>query len=111
MAFADVNGNFYPDAGEPGLSGAEIGLVNASTVISATSGANGAYAFNGVAPGIYSVRGLEAPAGHSLSSSVATINVEANTSWMLYTPFVVGIPTPPVYCAYLPQVQASFSQP
>jgi len=111
MAFADNNGNYYPDAGEPGLADAEIGLVNASTTISVTSGANGSYAFNGVEPGIYSVRGLRAPAGHSLSSSVATLNVVANTSWMLYTPFVVGIPTPPVYCAYLPQVQASFSQP
>lgn len=109
MAFADINGNNYPDAGEPGLADAVIGLqVGASTVISATSGVNGAFAFDGVAPGIYSVRGLQAPAGHSLSTSVSTIGVAANTSWMLYTPFVVGIPTPPLYCTYLPQVQTSF---
>ncbi len=110
MAFADVNGNNYPDSQELGLADAVIGLqVGASTVISVTSGANGAYSFTGVEPGIYSVRGLAAPANHSLSSSVATINVPANTSWMLYTPFVVGVPTPPRYCAYLPQVEASFS--
>jgi len=110
MAFADANGNFFPDAGEPGLAGAVIGLQDgASTVMSATSDPNGAFSFSGVAPGTYSVRGLEAPAGHSLSAGAAIIQVQANTSWMLYTPFVVGIPTPPRYCAYLPQVEASFS--
>lgn len=109
MAFADVNGNNYPDAGEPGLADAVIGLqVGASTVISATSGANGSFTFSGLEPGIYSVRGVRAPAGHSLSSSVATIGAAAGANWMLYTPFVVGIPTPPLYCAYLPQVQTSF---
>lgn len=109
MAFADANGNDYPDSGEPSLADAVIGLqVGSSTVISATSNANGAFTFSGVAPGAYSVRGLQAPPGHSLSAGAAIIQVQANTSWMLYTPFVVGIPTPPVYCAYLPQIQASF---
>lgn len=111
MAFADANGNNYPDSGEPSLADAVIGLqVGSSTVISATSGANGAFTFSGVAPGVYSVRGLQAPPGHSLSAGAAIIQVQANTSWMLYTPFVVGIPTPPVYCAYLPQIQASFPE-
>jgi len=109
MAFADANGNNYPDAGEPGLADAVVGLqIGATTVISATSGANGQFTFSGVAPGIYSVRGVRAPAGHSLSTGVATIGVAANTTWMLYTPFVVGNPTPPVYCVYVPQVQTSF---
>ena len=111
MAFADANGNDYPDAGESGLAGAVIGLqVGASTVISATTDSNGAFTFSSVAPGIYSVRGLRAPAGHSLSPGVSTIGVTANTPWMVYTPFEVGEPTPPRYCAYLPQVQASFPQ-
>jgi hypothetical protein len=111
MAFADGNGNNYPDAGEPPLANAVVGLqIGATTVISATSGANGAYSFSGVEPGTYSVRGVRAPAGHSLSAGAATIGVTANTTWMLYTPFVVGIPTPPVYCAYLPQVQTSFPE-
>ena len=111
MAFADVNGNNYPDAGEPGLADSVVALqVGASTVISATSGANGQFTFSGIEPGIYSVRGLSAPAGHSLSAGVATLGVAANTTWMLYTPFVVGIPTPPLYCSYLPQIQTSFPE-
>jgi photosystem II stability/assembly factor-like uncharacterized protein len=111
IAFADANGNDYPDAGEPGLADAVIGLqVGASTVISTTSGANGAFTFSGVEPGIYSVRGLQAPAGHSLSPGVSTIGVMAGATWMVYTPFVVGEPTPLCYCTYLPQVQASFPQ-
>ena len=111
MAFADANGNAFPDAGEPSLADAVIGLqVGSTTVISTTSGANGAFTFSGVAPGIYSLRGLQAPPGHSLSTSVSTIGVVANTTWMIYTPFVVGEPTPSCYCTYLPQVQASFSE-
>lgn len=114
MAFADANGNHYPDAGEPGLAGAVISLLaGGNTITTATSTANGSFAFSDLAPGIYTLRGLEAPAGHGPSTGLTTIGVEANTSAMIYMPYPVGEPTPtpqPCFCTFLPGVEASFPQ-
>jgi hypothetical protein len=112
IAFADANGNDYYDAGEQGLAGAVIGLQVAGTpVATAISAADGSFAFTGVAPNIYTVRGLQAPAGHGLSTAVMTFRVQANTTWEVFMPHPVGEPTPtpqPCFCTYLPGVEASF---
>ncbi len=112
MAFADANGNDYPDPGESGLAGAVISLqVGGNTLTTATSTANGSFTFNNVAPGIYTLRGLTAPAGHGQSTGIATIGVEANTTSMVYMPYPVGEPTPTpqsCYCSFLPQIEATF---
>jgi hypothetical protein len=52
-AFNDKNGNGTQDAGESGLAGVTIKLLNAATnalVASTTTGANGAFSFTGVGP-------------------------------------------------------------
>ncbi len=114
IAFADANGNDYPDSGEPGVAGAVIGLqIGSTTVMSATTGANGAFVFGSVAPNIYTVRGLQVPPGHGLSTGVTTFDVTANTTWKLYMPHPVGEPTPTpqsCYCSFVPKVEASFLQ-
>lgn len=114
IAFADANGNDYPDTGEPGVAGAVIGLqIGSTTVMSATSGANGAFLFSAVAPNIYTVRGLQAPPGHGLSTGVKTFEVAANTTWKLYMPHPVGEPTPTpqsCFCSFIPKVEASLPQ-
>ncbi len=115
LAFADANGNDYPDAGEAGLAGAQIGLqVAGQTVQTATSGADGRFTFNNVAPNTYTVRGLAAPAGYGSSTTVMTFQVAANTTWNVFMAYPVGEPTPTpqsCYCSFLPGMQASFPQP
>lgn len=54
--FEDKNGNGIWDAGEPGLSGWTIQLVNGGTVIkTTTTQTDGSYKFSGVYPGTYTV--------------------------------------------------------
>jgi hypothetical protein len=115
IAFADANSNDYPDPGEPGLAGAVVGLqADGATVMTATSAADGSFAFSNVARGTYTVRGLQAPPGHGLSTGVMTFAVEANTTWQLYMPHPVGEPTPTpqsCYCSFIPNVKSSFLPP
>jgi photosystem II stability/assembly factor-like uncharacterized protein len=114
IAFADANNNDYPDAGEAGLAGAVIGLqIGSTTVISTTSGADGAFVFSGVAPNTYTLRSLQAPAGHGQGTGVMPFAVAANTNWTVFMPYPVGEPTPTpqsCYCSFLPGVEASFPQ-
>jgi photosystem II stability/assembly factor-like uncharacterized protein len=113
-AFADANGNNFPDPGEPDLPGAVIGLINATTTISKTTAADGSFVFDGVASGVYTLRGLQAPAGHGVSTGVMTFQVGANTTWQVFMPHPVGEPTPTpqsCYCSFVPNVEASFPQP
>ncbi len=53
----DLNGNGVQDAGEPGISGVTVNLLNsAGTVVATTTtNASGAYSFTNVVPGTYSV--------------------------------------------------------
>ena len=57
-AFADADDNGLWDAGEAALSGVQVDLLSASGEMIATTAtdADGAYAFEGLAPGAYSVR-------------------------------------------------------
>lgn len=64
QAFNDANGNRSLDEGESGLAGVTVRLLDASGVIGeATTAADGAYAFTGLAAGTYQVRQVVLPAG------------------------------------------------
>ncbi|MCR0980779.1 SdrD B-like domain-containing protein [Roseomonas populi] len=62
--FTDVNGDGVQGTGETGIAGQSVQLLNAlgTVVATTTTGANGAYAFTGVAPGTYQVQ-FTAPNG------------------------------------------------
>jgi protocatechuate 3,4-dioxygenase beta subunit len=66
----DTNGNGVQDAGEPGIAGVTVNLLNAAGTIIATTttDANGAYTFANVAPGTYSVT-FTTPAGYTPTGS------------------------------------------
>ncbi len=66
----DLNGNGVQDAGEPGISGVTVNLLNsAGTVIATTTtNATGGYSFPNVAPGTYSVT-FSTPAGYTPTGS------------------------------------------
>ncbi|MDD4650810.1 MAG: SdrD B-like domain-containing protein, partial [Methanothrix sp.] len=56
VKFEDLNGNGIRDAGEPGLVGWTINLMSGSTIIAnTTTGPDGAYSFNNITPGSYTV--------------------------------------------------------
>ena len=116
VAFYDQNDNLLQDNGEPGLAGAVMALKQgSSTVSTATSNGNGAFAFGNIAPGTYSLVEETAPAGYDLSSSQTTLVVPANTTWSLFVPH--GLYTPPTptptpivyYCGYVPLIQKNFT--
>ncbi len=58
VVFNDANGNGTQDAGETGLSGVTVDLLNSGSVVVATTltAADGSYSFTGLGPGIYTVR-------------------------------------------------------
>jgi protocatechuate 3,4-dioxygenase beta subunit len=66
----DLNGNGVQDAGEPGITGVTVNLLNsAGTIIATTTtNASGAYNFPNVAPGTYSVT-FTTPAGYTPTGS------------------------------------------
>jgi SdrD B-like domain/Cellulose binding domain/RTX calcium-binding nonapeptide repeat (4 copies) len=68
LVWEDLNANGLQDAGEAGLSGITIKLLDAggSMIATTTTGANGAYSFNNVVPGTYSVD-FAAPEGYAFS--------------------------------------------
>ena len=66
----DLNRNGIQDAGEPGLNGVTLQLLNGVTIVATTTTAmvgnvNGGYLFSGLCAGTYSVKIVEAtvPAG------------------------------------------------
>jgi protocatechuate 3,4-dioxygenase beta subunit len=79
MKFEDLNGNGTKDAGEPGLSGWTIRLMNGTTeVVSTQTGTGGAYSFTGIAPGSYTVEEAAQPGwnqSHPASPGTHTINL------------------------------------
>ncbi len=103
MAFHDANGNNRLDAGEPGVAGAEIVLVNSDTNVEAyttTSGADGSYQFAAVQPGQYTLKEKTAPPGYNKSAYEIMFLVQANVTTSLGTNFphtlapVTVTPTP-----------------
>ena len=75
VAYTDTNGDGTQQAGESGLSGVTVQLLNATgTVIATTTTAgDGSYSFTGVTPGAYSVRETD-PAGY-VSTTPNTVPV------------------------------------
>ncbi|WP_426954437.1 SdrD B-like domain-containing protein [Muricoccus radiodurans] len=69
IVFNDVNGNGIRDAGETGLAGVSVRLLDASgaVVASTTTGTGGTYGFDGIRPGEYRVQ-FVAPSGTGFSS-------------------------------------------
>jgi len=62
MKFEDLNGNGARDAGEPGIDGWTIRLMNGATEVARTvTAADGSYSFAGVAPGSYTVEEVLQP--------------------------------------------------
>ncbi|RXK62480.1 hypothetical protein ESA94_05620 [Lacibacter luteus] len=65
----DLNANGIQDAGEPGLSGVTVTLTYpGGTTVTATTDANGAYQFNNLPPGTYSIS-FSTPSGYIAGSA------------------------------------------
>ena len=124
LAFYDQNGNQFPDSGEPGLPGAVLVLKQGNTVVATqTSNGSGNVAFNGVAPGVYTLMEQSAPPGYDSSSNLTTLRINANTSTELFfahglPPIVTPTPTatatatpvPSCFCGYVPGLQKNFTE-
>ncbi|MFT8246903.1 SdrD B-like domain-containing protein, partial [Roseomonas sp. BN140053] len=69
VVFVDSNGNGVRDAGEAGVAGVTVQLLNAggTSILSTTTGSDGTYAFDNVTPGTYQVQ-FTAPAGTSFTA-------------------------------------------
>ncbi len=79
VVFSDINGNGVQDAGEPGLPGVTINLLdNTNAVIATTaSAADGTYVFAGIVTGNYTVVETD-PAGFvSTTPNTVAVNVTA----------------------------------
>ena len=74
----DLNANGIQDSGEPGIAGVTVTLSNGATT---TTNALGAYSFNNLAPGTYTVS-VVAPSGYLVSPSLVGTNraIDSNGS-------------------------------
>ncbi len=81
VVFNDLNGNGLQDAGEAGLSGVTVSLLDAAgAVITTTTNSSGGYFFGGVTPGAYTVVETD-PAGYaSTTPNSVAISVSPNGS-------------------------------
>ncbi|MCK5945447.1 MAG: hypothetical protein KAI24_25880 [Planctomycetes bacterium] len=70
LVFGDDNGNGVQDAGEVGLQGWEVRLVDGTTSISAVTDANGEYCFENAGEGSYTVE-LQLQSGYNATTSTA----------------------------------------
>ena len=86
--FTDQNANGVQNAGDSGLSGVTVELLNGSTVLaSTTTAANGSYSFSGVVPGNDTVKVI-APNGEQFSTAATdAVTVTTGSS----TNFNVGL--------------------
>ncbi len=79
--FSDMNDNGTQNAGDSGLAGQTVQLLNGATVIATTTtGSTGAYSFAGVTPGNYTVH-VAKPAGETFSvgGSIAVTTTSGST--------------------------------
>ena len=68
VVFEDLNGNGQQDAGEPGVNGVTVNLIQGGAQIATTTTDDGAYSFGGLAPGDYIVE-FVAPAGTTFTTA------------------------------------------
>src|SRR5436190_1261516 len=84
LVWQDTNGNGIQDTGETGIAGVTVKLFSGSTLVSTTTtSASGAYQFNGLAPGSYTVQvdtTSAALAGFMATAVNATGSTSANDS-------------------------------
>lgn len=117
LAYSDINGNNYPDTGEPGVQGAVLVLqMGATGIDTATSDANGRFTFDNIEPNIYTLREQQPPAGYMLSSNVMTFRIQRGDNLEVFMPHTFGTPTPTptpepaiCYCSFLPVLEKNYS--
>ncbi|WP_192579011.1 SdrD B-like domain-containing protein [Fibrisoma limi] len=64
LVFEDINANGVQDAGEPGIAGVTVNLLQNGTVVATTTtNASGVYSFTGLLPNVAYVVSFTAPAG------------------------------------------------
>ncbi|MFN6441497.1 MAG: SdrD B-like domain-containing protein [Nostoc sp. DedSLP01] len=71
FVFNDANNNGIQDAGEAGVAGVTVQLINpvdGSVISTTTTNANGGYSFSGLTPGDYQVK-FTSPTGYSFSTA------------------------------------------
>lgn len=78
--FSDLDGDGAIGAGEPGVSGATVDLLDAggAVVDTITTTASGTFSFTGLAPGVYSLR-KTLPAGAHYSDGIVTAGTAGGT--------------------------------
>jgi hypothetical protein len=93
FAFNDLNGDSLHDDNEPGLAGSKLLIRRGRTeVATVVSGADGAFRFDGIAPGAYTVECSEAPVGFARSRFLGTFRIRANQEIEVYLGHEVGAP-------------------
>jgi photosystem II stability/assembly factor-like uncharacterized protein len=85
FAFNDLNGDSLHDENEPGLEGAKLLIRRGRTeVATVVSGSDGAFRFDGVTPGAYTVECADAPQGFARSRFLGTFRLRANQEIEVY---------------------------
>jgi hypothetical protein len=79
MKYNDLNRNGKKDAGEPGLPGWTIRLINGNTVVTTTTDANGNYTFPNLTPGTYKVREVHKNGWKRMSKNPKSIVIIAGS--------------------------------
>lgn len=83
--FHDLNSNGAPDAGEPGVAGAEIRLIQGGTLLQTyTTTASGEFAFTGLAPGTYQVEEKNPPGYQDTTWGIQNVQVYAGQITHIY---------------------------
>ncbi|MGB3736726.1 MAG: SdrD B-like domain-containing protein, partial [Ilumatobacter sp.] len=85
--FDDRNGDGSLDVLEPGLDGVVVELLDGGVVIATTTTVNGAYSFDGIAPGTYTVRVdtatlPDADSTQTTAAAVATVIVDSDEEYL-----------------------------
>ena len=85
LVWLDSNGNGVQDAGEPGVAGVVVELLQGSTVIAnTTTSSSGLYSFTDLTPGTYSVV-FHAPSGYSFSPALQGSNASLDSDVIVAT--------------------------
>jgi uncharacterized protein (DUF2141 family) len=74
VVFNDLNGNGTQDAGEVGIGGIQVALVDGTTRLVTTAG-DGSYVFAGVTPGAYTVQETDPPGFVSTTLNAVAVSV------------------------------------
>jgi hypothetical protein len=113
IAFHDADGDFSKGPGEPGVPGAVMALKTFGTNTEAyttTSGADGVFRFNAVAPGQYTLVEKIPPPGYFLNTSYSmTFQVQANVLLTGFNVWHQAQPTPTPTATFTPTATATMT--